>query len=185
MTARLLDPVHLVRERGGIPDGRDRERDQAVGRGAAPLLDVPVVVRAAQCERGVLVVERREEAPGETGERREVERTEHAVRRHVEHALLHVVGAGPELVEARRIHAVFLGRAPGHRVEPDVRDVEVEELPTVGAVGHVLDPRRDVLVLRGQVVLEQVGRFHDVIVDADKDHVVHAHDAEFTSLAVG
>jgi hypothetical protein len=35
------------------------------------------------------------------------------------------------------------------------------------------------------MVLEQVGRFHDVIVDADKDHVVHAHDAEFTSLAVG
>ena len=58
---------------------------------------MPVVVRAAQCERGVLVVERREEAPRETRERREVQRTQHAVRRHVEHALLHVVGAGPQL----------------------------------------------------------------------------------------
>ena len=45
---------------------------------------------------------------------------------------------------------------------------------------HVLDPRRDVLVLRGQVVLEHVGRLDDVVVDADQDHVVHAHAAEHT-----
>ena len=52
---------------------------------------------------------------------------------------LHVVGALAQLVEARRVHPEFLGRAAGDRVEPDVGDVEVEELPRVGAVVAVLD----------------------------------------------
>ena len=98
--------------------------------------------------------------------------------------LLHVVGAGAQLVEARRVHAVLLGRPAGDRVEPDVRDVEVEELPHVGAVGHVLDARRDVLVLRGQVVLEHVGRFDHVVVDADQDHVLDAHGTECTPIQI-
>ena len=88
---------------------------------------------------------------------------------------LHVVGALADLVEARRVDAVLLGRAAGDRVEPDVRDVEVEELPDVGAVVLVHDVRRDVLVLRREVVLEQVGRLDDVVVDADEDQVVEAH----------
>ena len=93
---------------------------------------------------------------------------------------LHVVGALAQLVEAGRVHAVFLGRPAGDRVEPDVRDVEVEELPHVGAVGAVLDPRRDVLVLRRQVVLEHVGRLDDVVVDADQDEIFEAHAAQHT-----
>ena len=95
---------------------------------------------------------------------------------------LHVVGARAQLVEARRVHAVFLGRPAGDRVEADVRDVEVEELPHVGAVGAVLDARRDVLVLRGQVVLEHVGRLDDVVVDADEDHVFDAHARQLTRV---
>ncbi len=35
--------------------------------------------------------------------------------------------------------------------------------------------RRDVRVLRGQVALEHVGRFHDVVVDAHDDQVVKLH----------
>ena len=66
-------------------------------------------------------------------------------------------------------------RATGDRVEPNVRDVEIEELPRVGAVGAVLDPGRDVAVLRGEVVLEHVGRFHDVVIDADQNHVIDIH----------
>ncbi len=178
VAAFLSHAVHLVRNRGGIPDGWDRERNEAVGRGTAPFLDVPVVVRATERERGVLVVERGKETPGEAGERGEVQRAQYAVGRHVEHPLLHVVGAGPELVEARGVEAVFLRRPSRHRVEPHIRDVEVEELPAVGAVGHVLDPGRDVVVLRGQMVLEQIRRLDHVIIDAHKNHVVHTHAAE-------
>ena len=141
---------------------------------------MPVVVGAAERERGVLVFELAEQAAREARERREVERAEQAVGRHVEHALLHVVGARPQLVEARRVHPVFLGRTAGHRVEPDVRDVEVEELPAVGAVFAVLDPWRDVaLYFAGQVVLEHVGRLHDVIVDADEDEIFEAHASAY------
>ena len=64
--------------------------------------------------------------------------------------------SGSQLVEAGRVEAVFLGRPARHRVEPDVRDVEVEEDPAVGAVGHPFDVRGEVFVLRGQVLVEQV-----------------------------
>ena len=76
VAALLRDAAHFVGDRLRVPDRRDRERDEALGRDAAPLLDVPVVVRAAERERGVLVVERGEEAAREAGQRREVERTE-------------------------------------------------------------------------------------------------------------
>ena len=75
---------------------------------------------------------RRPAKPGSDGKLSE---PSSAVGRHVEHALLHVVGALAQLVEAGRVHAVFLGRPARDRVEPDVGDVEVEELPHVGAVG--------------------------------------------------
>ena len=136
-------------------------------------------------ERDVLVFELAEEPAREAGERREVERAEQAVGRHVEHALFHVVGALAQLVEAGRVHAVFLGRPARHRVEPDVGDVDVEELPRVGAVGAVLDPGRDVLVLRGEVLLEHVGRLDDVIVDADQDEVFGAHGRSIRARTCG
>ena len=41
-------------------------------------------------------------------------------------------------------------RPAGDRVEPDVRDVEVEELPHVGAVGVVHEPRRMSLYFAGR-----------------------------------
>ena len=129
----------------------------------------------AQGERGVLVLDLAEEPAREAGQRREAQRAEQPVGRHVEHALLHVVGALAELVEAGGVHPVFLGRAAGDRVEPDVRDVEVEELPGVGAVLAVLDPRRDVAVLRREVLLEHVGGLHDVVVDTDENEVFGAH----------
>ena len=77
------------------------------------------------------------------------------------------------------------GGRPGDRVEPDVGDLEVEEVPHVGAVGLVHDVGRDVAVLRGQVVLEHVGRLDDVVVDAHQDHVVDLHGGNATRWDAG
>ena len=58
----LRDPPDLVGECLGVPDHRDCQRDEPVRRVAAPLVDVPVVVRLDQHLRGVFVVQRGEEA---------------------------------------------------------------------------------------------------------------------------
>ena len=96
-TRRTSSAIASGSQIGGIASGMKR-----LGRVAAPLVDVPVVVglRAGR-ERGVLVVERREQAAREAGQRREVQRAEQPVGRHVEHALLDVVRSPcAELVEA-------------------------------------------------------------------------------------
>ena len=169
-TRRTSSPIACGSQIGGIASGMNRS-------GAYPHHSsmCQSLYGAAERERGVLVFELAEQAAREAGQRREVERAEQTVGRHVEHALVHVVGALAQLVEARRVHPVLLGRPAGDGVEPDVRDVEVEELPRVGAVGAVLDPRRDVLVLRGQVVLEHVGRLDHVVVDAHEDEIFEVH----------
>ena len=46
-----------------VPDRRDRQRDHAAGVGAAPVVDVPVVVGAEELDGDVLVVARVEELP--------------------------------------------------------------------------------------------------------------------------
>src|SRR5262249_61762324 len=107
-------------ERVRVPDGGDGERNEAAGDGAAPLVDVPVVVRLGEREGGLLVVEGGEQAAGEAGERGEVERPEDTVGVHVEDALLDVEAALADLLEAGRVDAVLLGRPARHRVEPDV-----------------------------------------------------------------
>ena len=75
------------------------------------------------------------------------------------------------------------GRTPGDGVEPDVGDLLVEELPDVRAVGRADHVRRDVLVLRGEVALEQIGWLDDVVVDAHDDHVVDLHGTSPPDLA--
>ena len=53
----------LVRGQLGVPDDRDGHGDEAAGVGAAPLVDVPVVVRADEGERQVGVVARQRPGP--------------------------------------------------------------------------------------------------------------------------
>ena len=130
------------------------------------------------------VVERSEEPAGKPGERREVERAEDAVGVHVEDALLDVEASFADLVEAGRVDSVLLGRTARDRVEPDVRHLELQELPDVRAVVLVDDLGREVPVLGGKVALEQVGRLDDVVVDTDDDHVLGAHRVPLRRLAV-
>ncbi len=92
------------------------------GCGAAPLVDVPVVVGLHDGEREVLVVGGGEQAAAEAGERREAHRAEHAAGVHVLDALVDVPAAGAHLVEGGRLDAVLLLGATGDGVEPDVGD---------------------------------------------------------------
>ena len=98
---------------------------------------------------------------------------------HVLDALIDLPAAGPDLIEALGLQAVLLLRAARHRVERNVRDHHVAELPGVRPVGVVHQSRRLVQILLGQMVAEHVRRLDDVIVDADQDHVVFVHQWAF------
>ena len=66
-------------------------------------------------------------------------------------------------------------RPAGDGVQPDVGDLVLVVVPSERAVVALLQLRRELLVLRGQVLLEHVGRLDDVVVDAHQDQVVHVH----------
>ena len=176
--ATLGVAAHLLGARFGVPDDRQAHRDEAGRILLAPLLDVPVVVglQQRQAEVGVLGGE---QPAREAGERREADRAEDAAGVHVLDPLVDLVATGPDLVEALRLEAVLLLRPPGHRVERDIGDHHIAELPGVAAVRVVHQPRRIVDVLLLQVVLEHVRRFDDVVIDTDQDHVVLVHGAPF------
>ena len=131
------DAPHLAGHLLGVPDGRDRERDEAAGMLAAPVVDVPVVV-GAQHRDGELAVAggglAAEELTDEARHRGEAERAEHAVGVHVADARVDVVAAGPQLRERRRLEAVLLRGSARHGVQPHVRDLRALEHPEVGAV---------------------------------------------------
>ena len=77
----------------GVPDGRDRAGDEAARVGAAPLVDVPVVVGPDHGQRHVLVLGAGEELAAELGEGGEAQRAEHAVGVHVLDPLVDVPAA--------------------------------------------------------------------------------------------
>jgi len=139
---------------GGVREGEPFGMDVRVERPGTDPLSAGGWRADPEHERGILVVHRGEQASHEAGQRREVERSEQPVGVHVEHARLHVVTAGPELCERRRIDAVLVARTPRDGVEPDVGDLEVEEVPHVGAIVLVNHVRGQIAVLRGEVALE-------------------------------
>jgi hypothetical protein len=171
VTALLGHAPDLLGAQLGVPDGRQRHGDEAAGVGGAPLVDVPVVVGAHQGQEEVGVLGG-EQPGGEAGEGGEVHLGEDAAGVHVGDAFVDVVAAGPDLVQALRLHAVLLLGPSGDRVERDVADGVVPELPYVAAVLAVDQARRVLLVAGRQVVREQVWRLDDVVVDADEDHVI-------------
>ena len=156
----------------GVPEHRQRHRDEAVRVGRAPLVDVPVVVRLHHGEREVLVGGGREEASGEARERREVQRAHHAARVHVLHPFVDVPAAAAHLFVRHRLDAVLLARSPRDRIESEVGHGVVLEHPDVVADVVPDDLRRAVPVLVGDVRVEERGRFDQVVVDADQDHRV-------------
>ena len=172
--ALLRHPADLLGAQLGIPDRRQRHRDETARLARAPLVDVPVVVGLHQRHREFAVVGG-EQPGGEAGERREVHGGQHAAGTHVLDAFGGVVAALADLVETLRLESVLLLGPAGDRVERDVGNDGVAELPGIRAVGIVHEPRRLVLVLLREVVLEHVRRLDDVVIDADQDHVVLVH----------
>ena len=176
--AALGVATNLGRARLGVPDHRKRHRDEARRVLAAPLLDMPVVVGLHQRQAELRIL-RREQPAREAGERREAHGAEDPARVHVLDALVDVPAPRPDLVEALGLQPVLLLRPPRHGVQRDVGDHHVTELPGVAAVRVVHQPRGVVDVFLGQVILEHVRRFDDVVVDADQDHVLFVHGAPF------
>ena len=171
------DAVHLVGHELRVPDRRDRQRDEPARVRAAPLVDVPVVVRAQHVQPHVEVLRPREQLAAELHEAREAHRPEHAVAVHVVDALVDVPAALADLVERGGLDAVLLGGLAGDGVQPDVRDLGILVDPYVGAVVAVHELRRELLPLLGQVCVEQRRRLDHVVVDADEDEVFGSRHA--------
>jgi len=136
---------------------------------------VPVVVRLdhelVEGEVGPLVEDLARE-PGPVGE---VEAGQLPARRHVAHALVDVVDALAHLLEAGRLHAVFLERAADDGVQAHRRPLLALVFPVVGAGRGLLQLGRGGQRIARQVLVEHVGGFADVVIDADDDQVVHLH----------
>jgi hypothetical protein len=172
VAALLGDPPDLLGHQLGVPDRRDRQRHEPVGVGAAPLVDVPVVVGPDHVHGHVEVLGLREQLAAELHEAREVHGGEHAVAVHVLDPLVDVPAAPPDPAQGGGLDAVLLGLLARHRVEADVRDLVPLVDPHVGAVVLVHELRRELLPLLGKVVVEERGRLDDVVVDADQDQVI-------------
>jgi len=162
---------HLVR----IPQCRQRQRDETPGIGAAPVVDVPVVVTLQQRLGEVLVFDTRPQLTAEPGHRREAQRPEHAVGVHVAHAIVDVPTSVTHVVERRGVDAVLSRRAAGDRVEADVRQLVAAECPHVDAVVLRDHLRHFVGVFGRHAVGPHVGRLDGVIIDRDEDEVLELH----------
>jgi hypothetical protein len=167
-----------------VPQDGQAHRDEAAGVGAAPGVDVPVVVGLEHGEGEVLVLGRREQPAREPGERREAHRPEDPAGVHVLDPLVDVPAARAHLLEGGRLDAVLLLGPAGHGVEPDVGDHGPVEGPHVGPVGLLDDLRGQVGEPRRQPPLEQVGRLDQVVVDAHQDQVVGVHASPLTDANV-
>ena len=175
VAALLGHPVDLLRTELGVPDDGDGERNEAARLGAAPAVDVPVVVGLHHGAGLVLVLAPGEELAAELGEGGKAHGAEHAVDRHVTHPLVDVVATDPHVVERGGLDAVLLGRAADDGVQADVGDLVAVVLPDVGPVLAADELGGLVLVLGRQQPVEHPPRLNDVVVDTDQDHVLSAH----------
>src|SRR6266540_4261248 len=171
----VRQPPHLGRRRVDVEERQDPARDDPLRVGAAPLVDVPVVVRLDHDEVDAVVRPRVQDLAREPRPVREVEARELTARRHVAHPLVDVVATRAHVLVARRVDVEHLRWLARDRVEAEVAAAEVAVEPLLGAVGLVDDARHPVAVLRRDVGVEHVGGLADVVVDRDEDQLVHAH----------
>ena len=159
-----------------VEQRQDAAGDEAVRVGAAPLVDVPVVVGLDHDQVDVAVRALVQDLAGEPGEVREVEAGELAAGVHVAHPLVDVVATGPHLVVAAGVDVVHLRRLAGHGVEARGcgpgrrRTTTARRRPPRSRPGA---PGR--LYFAGTWASNMVRRLGDVVVDADQDQVVGVH----------
>ena len=75
--------------------------------------------------------------------------------------------AASHVLEAHRLERQLLGWTAGDRVEADVRQLLVEPAPRLATTLGVDDAWRVVGEAGGEAALEDVGRFHDVVVGGE------------------
>jgi hypothetical protein len=112
------------------------------------------------------------QATAEAGEGGEAARRVHPVDVHVLDPLDRVVAARDHVIEAQRLEAVLLGRLPGDRVQADVREDLVLEVPDVPALLVLDDARPLGQVLGGQAVGEHPRVLDEMVVYRDDLHIV-------------
>ncbi len=168
----------LRRARFGIPDHRQRHRDEPRRIGTAPLLDVPVVVGLHQ-RQGELVVLSGEQPAREPRERRETHRAQNAPGVHVLDPFVDLVTTRPDLVQTLRLQPVLLLGPARDRVQRNIGDHDVAELPGIRTIGVVHQPRRLIQIFLLQMIPEHIRRLDDVIINADQDHVFFIHHFSF------
>ena len=170
------DPTDLVGHQLRVPDRRDRQRDEAPGVRAAPLVDVPVVVGAdarrarGPCPRRARRAARR--SAGTTGSSasrarrwrscrgraRRRRSSPRASRRNASGSMPYSSGGRP----ATAFRPMF-----GARSSPNC------QYSVAVVVGE--HARRPVAVRVGDVHVEHVRRLDDVVVHADEDQVFKVH----------
>ncbi len=185
VAALLREALDLLRRPLDVVEGQHATRDEAVGVGTAPLVDVPVVVGLDHDLVDVGVRPLVQHLARKAGPVGEVQAGELTTGVHVTDALVHVVAAGPHLVVAAGIDVEVLRVLPGNRVEAQVAALQVAVPPLLDAplVGAHLGC--ELLVFRRDMVVEHVGRLGDVVIDADQNDVVRVHGSPLPRPSVG
>ena len=162
--------IELGSQIGGMASGMNRPGTRRTTRRCASRC-TPARMASARS----LSLRLAEHAGREPGEGREAHRRQHAVAVHVAHALVDVVRAGRISANPSRVEAPLLLGPADDRVQAHRADLLALEHPLLDAVVAHHDVGHPVGVLGRHVALEHVGRFDDVVVDADQDQVVELH----------
>ncbi len=167
--------LHLGKRGVHVPAREDTARNEPARIGAAPFVDVPIVIGREVPRRELLVGRAGKPATREVEHAAEIQRRRDAIDVHVLDPRVNIVDALAHLRERGRLHAVFLERTADYGVEPDARELLplVDPHLAAGGVGHQLGRRCQVRA--GQVIVEQVRGFADVIINTDDHHIVHFH----------
>src|SRR5262249_53751749 len=128
------NPLDLLQGPSHVPRRQNRARDEATGVGAAPLIDVPVVVGAQVNQRLALVRGLVKLTAVETNTAGEVQRGGDAVDVHVIDAGVGLIDASAQLLQGGRLHAVFLQNASNDGVQADGGHLHPLVFPVVRAV---------------------------------------------------
>ncbi len=142
---------------------------------SGPLVDMPVVVGPYQSQGQFFVFGARKERTRKLWKAGETHLREYAIDVHIPDPLVDVVATRTHLVVCRGLHAILFGGTAHHGVEPDIRQLPIAEDPHFRPILLANASGGSVLVLAGQMIVKDRGRFDDVVVDADEDHVVDLH----------